>query len=57
MYEVVLLQVATAKGDVSGHLQQLPHCERGGLALETAQLNLVYHTHTHTNAQTEKGVV
>ena len=40
MYEVVLFQVAAAKGDVSGHLQQLPHRERTRLALETAQLHL-----------------
>lgn len=55
MYEVVLLQVAAAKGNVSGHTQQVPHGKRSGLALDTAQLNLVYHTHkTHTH--TDKGV-
>lgn len=51
MYEVVLLQVATAKGDVSGHLQQVPHGERGGLALDTAQLNLVLRAHKQTHTQ------
>lgn len=49
MYEVVLFQVAAAKGDVSGHLQQLPHCERRRLALETAQLNLARRTRKHTD--------
>lgn len=41
---MVLLQVSTAKSDVSGHLQQLPHAERGALALEksTAQFNALY---------------
>lgn len=57
MYEVVLLQVSTAKGNVSGHLQQLLQCERGILALETAQLNLVYDTNICVDTQTEKGVV
>lgn len=32
--EVVLLQVSTAKSDISGHLQQLPHAQRGAEALE-----------------------
>lgn len=41
VYELVLLQVSTATGDVSGHLQQLQHGERGRLALITAHLQLV----------------
>lgn len=36
--ELVLLQVSTAASDVSGHLKQVPHGEKRGLALETAQL-------------------
>lgn len=54
MYEVVLLQIATAKGDVSGHLQQLSHCERRGLALETTQLNLEHHKSKHTCKHTDR---
>lgn len=44
MYEVVLLQVATAKCDVPCHLQQLPHWQRRGLTLEMVQLQ--WHTQT-----------
>ena len=35
VYEVVLLQVAAAEGDVSGHVEKLQHGERRGLTLET----------------------
>ncbi len=57
VYEVVLLQVATAEGNVSGHLQQLPHGESRGLALNTAQPNLVCHTHKQRERVREKGAV
>lgn len=35
VYEVVLLQVAAAERDVSGHVEKLQHGERRGLTLET----------------------
>lgn len=47
VYEVVLLQVATAKRDVPGHLQQLPHGQRRGLTLEMPQLQYEEHRETH----------
>lgn len=59
VYEVVLLQVAAATGDVSGHSQQVPHGERGRLALHVAQPSSVHSTktQTHAAAAAQTGVV
>ena len=45
--EVVLLQVATAVGDVSGHVEQLQHGQGGGLALHTAHTHRISRTIGH----------